>query len=250
MAARTEKSNTDDPFEGAVEVCVDQQPINLDPPKPALKRWEELAERELSIEHNGDAEAIMPFPRPEWADPDRDIVGRSRLVTCYESNAAWVPLGQQPGKSDSEVWFPAGIYVCAKIYSDRGQVIGFSINDVDFGTGEWKTPVAVNMTAGEAVDLANVLLAAVELLGETEKDAQPESPPTVWYGSGPQVDAKVSRTEANYLDAAHKFIDSAQFYLGGIVDEMTGARRTRAQEVLDRIDAAMADLERLQAATA
>lgn len=110
----------------------------------------------------------------------------------------------------------------------------------------------VVMTTSEARQLADVLLAAADLIDGSEPMCADlhtsEPPPTVWYGSAPQFDARVSRTEANYLDATRKFIDSAQFYLGEIVDDLPDPLRIRGNEILDRLGAAMTELERLQAA--
>ncbi|MGE0219660.1 hypothetical protein [Mycolicibacterium sp.] len=56
-------------------------PVELDPPAPpdpAIARWQELAERDIIINHGGDAETVMPFPRPAWADPDCDMIGNTR----------------------------------------------------------------------------------------------------------------------------------------------------------------------------
>lgn len=112
---------------------------------------------------------------------------------------------------------------------------------------------SVHLTPDEAVKAARALLNAADDVthnAETVPTASKpdEAPPTVWYGSAPQFDARVSRTEANYLDATRKFVDSAQFYLGEIVDDLPGDFRLRGQDILDRLDAAMAALESLQAA--
>lgn len=41
---------------------VDLQPVELDPPDPALVRWQELADRDWMICHDGDASKVLEFP--------------------------------------------------------------------------------------------------------------------------------------------------------------------------------------------
>ncbi|WP_422745173.1 hypothetical protein ACN27E_23565 [Mycobacterium sp. WMMD1722] len=164
MAARTKKSNTTpvDPNP------VDLEPVDLDPRPPHLEAWDRLCEKaggNGTIYHGGDASVVMSIPRPIWADPDEDLVGRSMLVTSYKSSSAYVTFSHQTGKSDGEKWYSAGMYISAKMFDDGEPLIGISYSDADMITGEWNKPVTANMTPAEALELAEVLRAAVALFG-------------------------------------------------------------------------------------
>lgn len=229
----------------------DVEPVELDPPNPATARWEELADRDVFIHHGGDAEKVMPFPRPAWSDPDEDIIGR-HLARCYYASA-WVdiPLKYRSGEVQGGFIEPATIRIRAKWCGDGDQLVGLSMRQTV--SGKWQCWPGTGLTAAEATALAEALLAAVDLIGGPESDEGANAEPvadagSVWFGSAPQFDAKVSRSEANYIDAARKFIDSAEFYLGGVVDEMPDDRRVRTQDVIDRLGVAMADLDRIREA--
>ncbi|MEX7474635.1 hypothetical protein AB4Z39_33665 [Mycobacterium adipatum] len=78
----------------------DYQPVELDtpstlpPPPAALVAWQELADRDIEVMHDGDVSKMMPFPRPAWAEESYDLVGPSLLSTAYRSTVAHIPLSQ------------------------------------------------------------------------------------------------------------------------------------------------------------
>ncbi|MET4432393.1 hypothetical protein [Mycolicibacterium sp. 624] len=154
-----------------VTETVDLEPVDLDPRAPELDAWDRLCEKangDGTLYHGGDASSIMTIPRPIWADPDEDKVGRSMLVTSYKSTAAYVTFSHQTGKSDAENWYSAGMYVSAKMFDDGEPLIGLSYSDADITSGEWKKPTTANLTPAEALELADVLRAAVALFGVDE----------------------------------------------------------------------------------
>ncbi len=165
MAAPKKKINS---ALASSEPAVDLEPVDLDPRAPELDAWERLCEKangDGTLYHGGDASTIMTIPRPIWADPDKDAVGRSMLVTCYKSTAAYVTFSHQTGKADGDYWYSAGMYVSAKCFDDGEPLIGISYSDADMTSGEWNKPTTANLTPAEALELADVLRAAVALFG-------------------------------------------------------------------------------------
>ncbi|MGE2835464.1 hypothetical protein [Mycobacterium sp. SMC-4] len=163
MAARSKKINTDDTFDGAVEVSADQQPVNLDPPNPAIARWQELAERDTDIYHGGDAEKMMPFPRPAWADPDWDDVATTWQAACYRGAPVYVASFSGSGEDDGEIVRPACVRVIPRIHGCGSKLVGINIRRFVGGKWhEWGTSIQPE----GALELADVLRAAVEVMGD------------------------------------------------------------------------------------
>lgn len=152
-----------DPLEGAGTAA----PVELDtltePRPPAIIRWHELADRDYQTVHDGDAQAIIPFARPSWADEDCDIVGRSVASTYFTSTWAEVPLTRVDGYNSGDALQPATVRVRAKLSGDGCHIIGLS--DCRVADGAWKSSLGVSLTPAEATELARVLLAAVDLIG-------------------------------------------------------------------------------------
>ncbi|MEX7470589.1 hypothetical protein AB4Z39_12865 [Mycobacterium adipatum] len=163
MTARRTKSNTtkavattDDPFE----------PINLDPPNPAITRWEALAERDVYVHHDGDAEKMLGHvhPRPAWADPEQDTTGRSHLSTSYGSLPVRVVASHNWGKDHGDWWEPAVVWVSAKFYGNRHETVQLTFSQIDDSDGRWQN-VAMSFQPDEARYLVEVLQAAIDLFG-------------------------------------------------------------------------------------
>lgn len=156
MAARTKKSNT---------TPVDLEPVELDPPDPALERWRELADRgDDEIYHGGDVEKIMPFPRPAWSDPSQDLFATSLPCTLYRAYPVKVSATRHSGDaSDPDVWIPAGMYVQPAIGGTDVAVVRVSFSEKK--DGGWKNGPYMALTLPEAEDLIAVLRAAVDLIG-------------------------------------------------------------------------------------
>lgn len=160
-----------DPFDGAVEVAPeDLVPQELDPVDPAITRWRALADRDIRIDHDDDAEKVAPFPRPAWADPAFDFVGGSWRSTCYESSPAEIPLSDRHGLATTEGWYmPASLRVVAKLYADGTTRLGLTLRErIDRAWKEW----GASLTPDEALELTHVLQAAVELVGDPHAGAR------------------------------------------------------------------------------
>lgn len=157
--------NGDDQTSGGIA-----QPVDLDTPAPAVQRWQELVEREITVYHEGDAAKVIPFPRPAWADPDCDIIG-SRLDTCYyASDWVEVPLSWTNGDHDVELLEWATMRVRAKVSGDGRPSIGLTER---YHTKDgWQTGGGAGLAVTEATELAQALLAAVELIGGSEVAGQ------------------------------------------------------------------------------
>lgn len=164
MAARTKKSNTD------AAAPTDLTPVELDPPNPAIVRWETLAERPIDVFHDGDAEKILgdAHPRPAWADPDQDQTGRSHLSTAYASVPVRVVASHNFGVDDGDRWEPASAWISAKLYGNSHESISITfsqVKDLDGGrTRRWQN-VAMSFQPHEARELIDVLQAALDLFG-------------------------------------------------------------------------------------
>lgn len=142
---------------------VDLDPVELDPPDPALVRWQELADWDGIIHHNGDAEAMLPFPRPAWADADEDDFGQSYISTCYSSRPVRVAIKQAPGnRIDDDQWAPAAALVSAELYGTGITKVSLTLTNIR--ERRWHS-VALGLSAAEALELADVLRAAVDLFG-------------------------------------------------------------------------------------
>lgn len=160
MATRKPNRNTDVIDTTPAEL----EPVDLDPPNPAIARWQELAERDIDIVHDGDAEKVMPFPRPAWASAHEDEVGRTLGGSFYVSEAAYVPMRHRLGVNDDEVWEPAAIRIRARQCGTGEHYIGFAARQVV--DGKMKETFSVGLNPAEALELADVLRAAVDLLGD------------------------------------------------------------------------------------
>lgn len=148
----------------------DTPPVELDPPAPLppeVSRWQQLAARDIRIRHDGDAEKVIPFPRPAWADPDEDNVGRSLSGSCYRSSYVRVPVTNAKGTNNDGVLDPAEVTVSARIHGDGLKVVGLKTLRYDATEEEWDLG-SIGMSAASAVELAKVLLAAAELLRNTD----------------------------------------------------------------------------------
>lgn len=123
--------------------------------------WRGLVRRSQEstlIRHGGDAEKVMPMPRPVWASRDRDQIGRSLLATCYRSDVATVPATNVGGWhfEDEEEYLPARVDVCAKLFGNHVAMVGISLVRPSQQQG-------FSLTPDEARQLAEVLTAAADL---------------------------------------------------------------------------------------
>lgn len=145
--------------------------VDLDPepePVPAIVRWNELADRVIDIEHDGDAEKVIPFPRPVWAHERFDLVKYSLLASAYRSTVAHIPLSQTPGVNTNGLLEPAYVGVRAIQWGNGIHKIGLS---------KWWLPRAeaeereldISLTPTEAVELAQAILAAVDLIAVVDE---------------------------------------------------------------------------------
>lgn len=143
--------------------AIDLEPVNLDPPNPAITRWHELADWDGIIYHDGDAEAMLPFPRPAWADADEDEFGQSYISTCYSSRPVRVAVKQAPGnRIDDDRWAPAAALVSAELYGTGITKVSLTLTNIS--EGKWHA-IALGLSPAEALELADVLRAAVDLFG-------------------------------------------------------------------------------------
>ncbi|SKZ99144.1 Uncharacterised protein [Mycobacteroides abscessus subsp. abscessus] len=132
-----------------------------------LTNWQHLVSAGKSqtlIQHGGDLARMMPFPRPVWADPDRDQIGESLTGSCYRSASASVPATHARGWGfDGVEWLTARLLVSAKQYGNGVQMVGLSlVNHATEGTS-----VGLSLTPDEALQLADVLRAAADLAVST-----------------------------------------------------------------------------------
>jgi len=153
-------------IDGTEHELVDTTPVELDSPDPALTLWEQLADRDRSINHRGDAELILPFPRPAWADPDSDVTGRSVLSTGYASEPVRVKVSHGCGVDHGDRWEPASAIVSARKWGNQSECVNLTLSAVV--GGEWDN-MGASLTLAEALELADVLQAAVALFGGREK---------------------------------------------------------------------------------
>lgn len=139
-------------------------PVELDQPDPTLTRWRALAEREIAIQHGGNAEKVMPMPRPSWSEPDQDTIGRCLGTSYYVSEPVHVATRNRYGAVYEDRLIPARFTVRAKLCGDGAPIVGLAHRCVV--DGEWESFSGVGLEPAEAVELAAALLAAVDLLGE------------------------------------------------------------------------------------
>lgn len=107
----TQKKKTD-------TVPAEMEVVDLDPPNPAIVRWQELADRVLPIQHDGDATKLLDFPRPEWSDEDADFVGDSAFNVAYRSERVSVAAkGCSSARNVAGLMTPAHVNVIAELWS-------------------------------------------------------------------------------------------------------------------------------------
>lgn len=169
MTARKRTSTT---RSSASEDLVDLDaaaPVELDHPDPALTRWQELADRDPIVQHDGDAEKILGHihPRPAWADPDCDYTGRSHLSTSYGSEPVRVVASHDFGVDHGDKWEPACAWVSAKFYGNSHESVQVTFSQVVDGKGDsskWQN-VSMSFQPHEVRELIEVLRSAVDLFG-------------------------------------------------------------------------------------
>lgn len=148
------------------DIPADLEPVELDPPAPEIIRWQELVDRDVVIYHEGDAEKIIPFPRPAWADPDEDIIGAYLDTSYYTSEYAFIALEHARGETDDDEFRPAVLLVRAKLCGDGKPIVGLNLKKIsDRDKKSWTSELGQGLTPAEALELADVLRAAVDLLG-------------------------------------------------------------------------------------
>lgn len=160
------------PRKKPIDESVNIEPVNLDPPDPALARWQELADLTIVITHDGDAEKVMPFPRPAWADPDEDSIGNTMGGSFYRSTPVDVATPTAGGyKADNGALVPAHFTVSTRIHGNGMALVGLRIsryvvsnNEAKDGESRW-IEWSASMPPATALELADVLRAAVDLLG-------------------------------------------------------------------------------------
>lgn len=151
----TAVATTDDPFE----------PVELDPPDPAIARWQELVERDYYVYHDGDAEKYIPFPRPKWSQPDEDQIEACLPLSAYKSEPVAVRSVHSGGQRGVPGTLrPAAVVVTAFMYGTGEQVVNVKTERVYNKTDQWQS-LAVNLSPEEVADLIDVLTAALALIG-------------------------------------------------------------------------------------
>lgn len=143
---------------------VDAAPVELDGPDPALARWQALADRATYIEHGGDATKVLPIPRPAWSEPDADVVSDAISRSYYSSDTAFVAATNSEGKLVGDSWELSGVMVAAEQYGNGDRLVSMAARRVAASTGKWHS-WKVFLTVAEALELIDVLHAAVDLFG-------------------------------------------------------------------------------------
>lgn len=148
------------------------EPVNLDLDEPDLPpeivRWREMAESYedlLEVYHGGDASMVMDMERPGWSNPDRDYVGTCISQCCYKSSIVRVAASLAGGVNDGDTWERAHVSISAKLWGDG--TTGIALTPHRIIGAEWKS-LSINLTAEEALEVADVLQAAVKLIGGTK----------------------------------------------------------------------------------
>ena len=153
--------------------ATDLEPVELDPPAPEIVRWQELAEREIDLRHEGDASRVIQAPRPAWSDPDEDLVDGAPHSSVYMSSPARVALCVHQGLSrdDGDELMPARVVVRAFMGSMFDQELrGLEVRVVKRNKGKDKDEkpwfhTVFSLSVSEARELVDVILAAVDLVG-------------------------------------------------------------------------------------
>lgn len=128
--------------------------------------WSALVERGAAVlvQHGGNAEKVMPMPRPSWASKANDQIGGSLGLTCYCSFIASVPATLNTGwvnEDDNEVLY-SRINVAAKLYGNGIPVVGVTV--VNESPVKHRPVAGLPLTVDEARQLAQVLTAAADLV--------------------------------------------------------------------------------------
>lgn len=140
--------------------------VDLDDPDPAaVRRWNQLAEDSESayLHHGGDAEKIIPFPRPSWCDPDEDFIGDGLAGCGYQSAITRIPVANSKGEDDGTYCRRATVDVSAGIFGVGNPAVFMNVRKKT-DAGRW-TAVGPTLNAAEARQLAQALLAAADLIG-------------------------------------------------------------------------------------
>lgn len=146
----------------------DYQPVELDtpstlpPPPAALVAWQELADRDIEVMHDGDVSKMMPFPRPAWAEESYDLVGPSLLSTAYPVDGRSHSAQPDKGLAQDGFWEPAYVGVRAVLWGNGVHKIGIK----KWAPGYAVADVMIDLTPDEAVDLAHAIVAAVGLIDQ------------------------------------------------------------------------------------
>ncbi len=145
----------------------DLSPVELDPPAELapVARWQKLAEEaddELAVYHCGNAELVMPMPRPAWSAPALDLIGACIDHCAYRSMTTEIAASRAGGQNDGTYWERDSVGVAAMLWGDGTASVNLRIRR-RIGN-EWKR-YAIIITRDEAIKLAEVLRAAVDLTG-------------------------------------------------------------------------------------
>jgi hypothetical protein len=146
------------------------EPVNLDPEPelaPAILRWQELAEEaeaRIDVQHDGDAERIMPIKRPPWADPEEDSLGTTVPNTIYRSSLVKVAATWSQGQIDETYITRAGVGVQVQMHGDGTTCIRLMTHRVLSKDKSWRQ-LDISLTPFEALEVIKVLHGAVDLIG-------------------------------------------------------------------------------------
>lgn len=154
-------------IDGVEYEVVDTTPVELDPPDPTLARWEELLDRDRMIYHDGDAEKIMPFPRPAWSDPDQDLITNSGLTSLYRAEPIPVTASRHDGRNDGKIFTPASVFVQPVLGGSGNKAVRLSFSKWS-GSSGWDNAPYMALTIPEVANLIDVLSAAVDLIESDE----------------------------------------------------------------------------------
>lgn len=149
------------------------RPVDLDGQEltAAAARFAALTNDRVIL-HDGDAEKVMPFSRPTWADPEHDFIGNSVEVSYYASPPIWTNASQVPGRNDPDdgVLTPASARTAVTLYGDGVTAVSVSMRKWYIGdtkAGPRWAGLVLDFTPAEAAQLASALLAAADLAAET-----------------------------------------------------------------------------------
>lgn len=156
-----------DEWHEAHERC---QPVDLDGQEltAAADRFAALV-NEREIIHGGDVEKVIPFPRPDWSDPEQDHIGHSAEGSYYGSAPVWVNASTVTGRNDPDdgVLTPASARTAVTQYGDGHVLVSLSLRKwwapTDANTGPRWAGTVLDFTPAEAAQLAHALMAASDL---------------------------------------------------------------------------------------